>query len=74
MCFSNKSMRIKIMRPKHEVLSNLPMVVSEMVPVERERQAVPVDTYGGRVHVEWDQPVAVTEKEMGQLPFFIAFL
>jgi len=31
-----------------------------------------VDTYGGRVHVEWDPQAAVTP--LGQLPFFIEFL
>ena len=34
--------------------------------------AVAVETFGGRVHVEWDQQAAVTH--LGQLPFFIAFL
>jgi len=33
---------------------------------------IPVDTYGGRIHVEWDPPAAVTP--VGQLPFFIEFL
>ena len=33
---------------------------------------IPVDTYGGRVHVEWDPQAAVTP--LGQLPFFIEFL
>jgi Transposase DDE domain group 1 len=31
-----------------------------------------VDTYGGKIHVEWDPQGAVTP--MGQLPFFIEFL
>ena len=31
-----------------------------------------VDTYGGRVHVQWDRDGAVTP--LGQLPFFIDFL
>jgi len=31
-----------------------------------------VDTYGGRVHVEWDPQASVTP--FGQLPFFIEFL
>src|SRR5690606_18800230 len=31
-----------------------------------------VDTFGGRVHVEWDPQAAVTP--LGQLPFFIEFL
>ena len=29
---------------------------------------LPVDTYGGRIHVEWDPQAAVTP--LGQLPFF----
>lgn len=32
----------------------------------------PVDTYGGRLHVEWDPQAAVTP--LGQLAFFIEFL
>ena len=31
-----------------------------------------VDTYGGKVHIEWDSEAAVTP--LGQLPFFIQFL
>ena len=34
--------------------------------------AVAVDTFAGRVHVEWDPAAAVTP--LGQLPFFIEFL
>jgi len=33
---------------------------------------VAVDTFGGRVHVEWNPQAAVTP--LGQLPFFIEFL
>ena len=33
---------------------------------------VPVDTFGGRVHVGWDPQAAVTP--LGQLPFFTEFL
>jgi DDE family transposase len=33
---------------------------------------VPVDTFAGRIYIEWDQDAAVTP--MGQLPFFIEFL
>jgi hypothetical protein len=33
---------------------------------------LPVDTFGGRVHVEWDPGSAVTP--LGQLAFFIDFL
>jgi hypothetical protein len=35
-------------------------------------QPVPVDTYAGRVHVEWDPNAPITP--MGQMAFFIAFL
>jgi hypothetical protein len=31
-----------------------------------------LDTFGGRIHVEWDPSAAVTP--LGQLPFFIEFL
>ena len=37
-----------------------------------EHNRFPVDTYGGRLHVEWDPQAAVTP--LGQLPFFIEFL
>ena len=33
---------------------------------------VPIETFGGRVHVEWDPHSAATP--LGQLPFFIEFL
>lgn len=37
------------------------------------RQAsIALDTFGGRIHVEWDPAAAVTP--LGQLPFFIEFL
>jgi len=36
-----------------------------------EHSRFPVDTYGGRLHVEWDPQAAVTP--LGQLPFFIEF-
>jgi hypothetical protein len=34
--------------------------------------AIALDTFGGRIHVEWDPAAAVTP--LGQLPFFIEFL
>ena len=37
-----------------------------------ENMSLAVDTFGGRVHVEWDPQAAVTP--LGQLPFFIEFL
>lgn len=36
------------------------------------RSSVALDTFGGRIHVEWDPSAAVTP--LGQLPFFIEFL
>jgi hypothetical protein len=38
----------------------------------RAKAAVALDTFGGRVHVEWDPQAAVTP--LGQPPFFIDFL
>jgi hypothetical protein len=38
----------------------------------REDAPVAVDTFGGRVHVEWDPAAPVTA--LGQLPFFIEYL
>lgn len=35
-------------------------------------QSVGIDTYAGKVHIEWDPQAAVTP--LGQLPFFISFL
>lgn len=37
-----------------------------------ELNLIPVDTFGGRVHVEWDPDAAVTP--LGQMAFFIEFL
>ena len=34
--------------------------------------AIALETFGGRIHVEWDPAAAVTP--LGQLPFFIEFL
>lgn len=50
----------------------------ELSKVSKEQKAptknvrFPVDTFGGRVHVEWDPQASVTP--LGQLPFFIEFL
>ena len=38
----------------------------------RSKNAVALDTFGGRIHLEWDPDAAVTP--LGQLPFFIEFL
>lgn len=37
-----------------------------------QKESVALDTFGGRIHVEWDPAAAVTP--LGQLPFFIEFL
>ncbi|MBX3331344.1 MAG: transposase [Nitrospira sp.] len=37
-----------------------------------QKGAIALDTFGGRIHVEWDPTAAVTP--LGQLPFFIEFL
>lgn len=39
---------------------------------EQESGKVPVDTYGGRVYIDWDHDTLVTP--LGQLSFFIEFL
>lgn len=38
----------------------------------RQNQSIALDTFGGRIHMEWDPAAAVTP--LGQLPFFIDFL
>lgn len=40
--------------------------------VAGQNRAIALDTFGGRIHVEWDPAAAVTP--LGQLPFFIEFL
>jgi hypothetical protein len=39
------------------------------VPVS---EPIAVETFGGRIHVEWNPQAAVTP--LGQLPFFIDYL
>ena len=55
-----------------DVMSTHPL--SEAVRAENSRQlaGLAVDTFDGKVHVEWDPTAAVTP--IGQLPFFIQFL
>ena len=38
----------------------------------RQNPPIALDTFGGRIHVEWDPAASVTP--LGQLPFFIEFL
>ena len=40
--------------------------------VVRQNGVIALDTFGGRIHVEWDPAATVTP--LGQLPFFIEFL
>lgn len=55
-----------------EIMTAHPL--SEAVAAENDRcaAAIAVDTFAGKVHVEWDPTAAVTP--IGQLPFFIQFL
>jgi len=43
-----------------------------LLPCEGEKTPLCVDTYGGRIYVEWDEQGKVTA--LGQLPFFVDFL
>src|SRR5256886_10342975 len=49
-----------------------PVVHPEGEQPEVEGWSAVADTYGGRVHVEWDATAPVTP--FGQLPFFIEYL
>lgn len=40
--------------------------------LDRQKEPIALDIFGGRIHVEWDPAAAVTP--LGQLPFFIEFL
>ena len=53
----------KLLHPKGEA------ILSEKRPLST---AIEVETFAGKVHVEWDPTAAVTP--IGQLPFFIEFL
>jgi len=56
------------MRPPNALSSTHP--AGERFP--DGKAPLPIDTFGGRIHVEWDPQAAVTP--MGQLSFFIDFL
>src|SRR4051794_4893649 len=49
-----------------------PMGEAKRKALTAQKQSVALDTFGGRIHVEWDPQAAVTP--LGQLPFFIEFL
>ena len=53
-------------RPTHPTGEQLLATLNPLV------EAVEVETYAGKVHIEWDPEAAVTP--LGQLPFFIQFL
>jgi len=42
------------------------------IKISPDLDLIPVDTFGGRVHVKWDSQAALTP--LGQLAFFIEFL
>ena len=53
--------------------ANLPHPPGEQPVVESAPDnPVPVDTFAGRIDVDWDPDAAVTP--LGQLPFFIEYL
>ena len=49
-----------------------PLGEENSLPVSAISDQLPVETYGGKIHVEWDPTAAVTP--IGQLPFFIEYL
>jgi len=49
-----------------------PFEASKPTNLLAKNMKLALDTYGGRVHVEWDPQAAVTP--LGQLPFFIEYL
>ena len=55
-----------------EALLAHPLGEQSSVEVLPEAVGLCADTFGGRVHVEWDPTAAATP--LGQLPFFIEFL
>lgn len=48
------------------------LLVQKKINILIENTRIPVDTFNGLVHVEWDPNASVTS--LGQLPFFIEFL
>src|ERR1035437_2981765 len=60
------------MSKEQEVAVIHPEGERELVVVGGPNQGSTVDTYGGNIHVRWDETAAVTP--FGQLAFFIEFL
>lgn len=59
------------MTPNNALVSAHPLGESKTVSVSLPK-TIEVETYGGKIHVEWDPQAAVTP--LGQVPFFIDFL
>lgn len=59
------------MTKKRDQVPTLPRGEQPVVEAGRSKTVV-ADTFAGRIHVEWDDTVRVTQ--LGQLPFFIEFL
>ena len=55
-----------------EALPAHPLGEQSSVEFLPEEVGLCADTFGGRVHVEWDPTAAATP--FGQLPFFVEFL
>jgi hypothetical protein len=49
-----------------------PLGEENIPPADTQNRTLATDTFGGKIHVEWDPTAAVTP--IGQLPFFIQFL
>jgi hypothetical protein len=60
------------MEPKAPLLQALPTGEQPLVVAPVSAGPVVVDTFAGRVHVEWDNSAPVTA--FGQLPFFVDFV
>jgi hypothetical protein len=60
------------MEPKHTLLQALPAGEQPLVVGPVSAGPVVVDTFAGRVHIQWDNSAPVTP--YGQMPFFIDFV
>jgi hypothetical protein len=52
--------------PSHQI--GEPVSTKQVADLIAENTSIALDTYGGRVHVEWDPQAAITP--LGQLPLF----
>jgi hypothetical protein len=60
------------MEPKDPLFQALPTGEQPLVVAPVSARPVVVDTFAGRVHVEWDNNAPVTA--YGQMPFFVDFV